>query len=153
VIDTSGDLLVLRRSPSPRAYHFAPLATLHGRFDQPVGIPQVDDAPLWATFHFKRHAAGQIISLLTKPPTLGIEVHTRGAEPQTFRFLPGLAEEQGFLLSPLVADRSAYVALTSGHSPLNVTALKIFVADGAVETYFEEDFTIDVQKLDIRAGR
>jgi hypothetical protein len=158
VIDTTGDMLVLRRSPVPRTYRFTPLLTRRANFDEPIAIPAATDAPLWAKIHFNRRAAGRVVSLLYKPLTLGIEVHTRGnAEPQTYRLLPTLADEQGFLLSPLVADRSAYAALASRPSSgepaaLNVTAMKVIVADGSVETFFEDDFEIDLQKLEIGSG-
>jgi hypothetical protein len=154
VVDTSGDMLVLRRSPSPRTYRFTPLLTRRAKFEEPIDLPPAAGAPLWAKLHFKRRPAGRILSLLYKPPTLGIEVHTRGtAEPQTYRLLPMLADEQGFLLSPLIADRGAYAALASGEAaPLDVTSVRVIVADGSVETFFDDGFELEFQKLEIGKG-
>jgi hypothetical protein len=147
-------MLVLRRSPSPRTYRFTPLLTRRAKFEEPIDLPPAAGAPLWAKLHFKRRPAGRILSLLYKPPTLGIEVHTRGtAEPQTYRLLPMLADEQGFLLSPLIADRGAYAALASGEAaPLDVTSVRVIVADGSVETFFDDGFELEFQKLEIGKG-
>jgi hypothetical protein len=159
VVDATGGMLVLRRSPAPRTYRFTPLTTLRASFDKPFAIP-TSAAPelIWAKFRFKTRTAGRVVAMLYKPPTLGIEVHTRGTEPESYRLLPSLANEQGFLLSPLISHRRTYAALATNPSSMEVarhavTAVKVFVADDSPEMYFDDDFEIELTKLDISPER
>ena len=155
VADASGGMLVLRRSPAPRAYRFEPLATLAGRFDVPVAIPEPAGAPIWARLRFKRRAAGRVLAMLYKAPTLHVEIGTRGGggELKQYRLLPTLAEAHGFLLSPLIADRHAYARLASETwatdlAPAAVTTMTVYVADGSQETSFDPDFEVELQRLE-----
>jgi hypothetical protein len=159
VIDSSGGMLVLRRSDAPRAYRFQSLTTRHARFDELTDISAATaDGLVWVNFHFRRRLGGKVLSMLYKPPTLGIEVHTRGTEPQSYRLLPSLAEEPGFLLSPLIPDRQSFAGLASGKrssllEPQQVTAVKVFVADAEADTYFDEGIEIELKRLEIQASR
>lgn len=153
VADASGAMLVLRRSASPRSYHFTPLATRVARFDEPVPIPELDGGPIWARVRFKRRVAGRVLSMLYKPPMLGIEVQTRDGAAAAYRLLPTLAEEHGFLLSPLIADRAAYAALASKSwktdlAPAAVTAMTVYIAHGSQEATFDPEFEIELQRLE-----
>jgi hypothetical protein len=159
VVDASGGMLVLRRSATPRTYRFTPVARSRTRFDELTQVPSAGRDPLWVNFHFKRRLAGKVLSILYKPPTLGIEVHTRGTEPRSYRLLPSLAEEQGFLLSPLIPDRQSYAALASDGTSASallrqqVTALKVFVADASPELYFDDEIEIELNRLEIEPRR
>lgn len=152
VADDSGAMLVLRRSAALRSYHFTPLLARAAKFDEPVPIPDPADAPIWARFRFKRRLAGRVASVLYKPPMLGIEVHTRDAPATGYRLLPTLAEEHGFLLSPLIRDKAAYARLASPTwaadlAPAAVTSITVFV-DGLNAGAFEPEFELELQRLE-----
>jgi hypothetical protein len=153
VVDTSGAFLVLRRASSPREFRLAPGSTRTARFEEPIAIPQVSGAPLWAHVRFKHRAGGKILTMLYKPPTLGIEVHLRDGSASSYRLLPSLAEEHGFLLSPLIGDRQAYAKLAgkSWESDLagaQVTSITLFVADGSQDMNFEPQFELQLDRLE-----
>jgi hypothetical protein len=153
VIDTSGAMLVLGRAASPRAYHFDPLPSRPGRFDEPIPVPDSGAAPVWAHVRFRPRVAGRLLSALYKPPTLVIAVHTRDGIDNQYRLLPTLADQQGFLLSPLIKDRAAYSRLASRSwssdlSSARVDAMTITVEDGSQDASFDPDFTVEFQRLE-----
>ncbi|HWE01535.1 MAG TPA: hypothetical protein VG326_03930 [Tepidisphaeraceae bacterium] len=162
VTDTSGEFLVLRRSDRPRPYRLSPVQTLAGRFDEPLSLPDTSPAPLWACFHFTKRLAGRAISAIYKPPTMLITVHTRDGSDDASRLIPGLADA-GFLLSPLMKDRSpgktkrrnrlcfAQLASKSWREDLGanfVENVTISLADGSIDTYFEPMFSVEIDRLE-----
>jgi hypothetical protein len=154
VADTSGAMLVLHRSATPRTHRFTPLLERTARFDEPVEIPAPTDAPIWVHVRFKKRLPGRLMATLYKPATVGIGVHTRHGEPQSYQLLPSLAAEQGFLLSPLISDRAAYAKLSSAGwqkelSANVVTSVKFFVAAGSQEMSFEPEFGVELSRLEI----
>ncbi len=153
VIDTSGRLLVLRRSASPRTYRFTPAFHTTGRLGEPVVIPSEVKGPLWARITFKKRTLGKVLSMLYKPPMLSIEVHVRSGYSDSYRLLPTMSEEQGFLLSPLVINNMTYsrLVLPSWEKDLDdgrVTSFTVSVTDGPQEASYDSQFEVDLQRLD-----
>ena len=156
IADYSGAFLILRRARVPREYRLTPVTTLTAHFDEFIDLPPLAGGPYWARFHLTRRTGGRIISAVYKPPLVGITVRTTimpsGTEQLPFRFLPSLAEE-GFLLSPLVADRAAFAKLASPGwqkelAPNHVESLKIVMGEGSYEPWFERDFRIELLRLE-----
>ncbi len=155
VIDASGAMLVLARAAAPRPYHFERLPPLAARFDEPIPVPDAQAAPIWVHVRFRPRIAGRLLSALYKPPTLGIVVHTRDGVDHGYRLLPTLADQQGFLLSPLIEERSAYARLAArswSHdlSAARVDAMTISVDDGSQDASFHPDFTVEFQRLEFQ---
>jgi hypothetical protein len=154
VVDSSGAMLVLHRSPSPGSYRFTPLLKRTIRFEEKVEIPAPTDAPIWAHVRFKKRLPGRLTAMLYKPATVGVEVHTRAGEPTSYQLLPSLAAEQGFLLSPLITDRGVYARLASPNwtetlAPQAVTSVAIFVAAGSRESTFEPEIELELMRLEL----
>jgi hypothetical protein len=155
VADASGAMLVLRRRPIRRGYRLAPLSSRSTAFDQDISIPAVTDAPIWANVHIKHRALGRVLGALYKPAMVGIEVRTADGQTHGYRLLPSLADEQGFLLSPLIEDRGAFAKLASGgwSSSLArqaVMSLKVFVVDDSADKWFEPQVDIELKRLEIQ---
>lgn len=155
VVDTSGAMLVLSRAATPRPYRFTPLPSQAARFDEPIPVPDADSAPIWAHVRFGPRVAGRVLSALYKPPTLGIAVHTLDGVETKYRLLPTLADQQGFLLSPLIKDRWAYARLASRSSShdlasARVDAMTIWVDDGSQDASFDPDFTVEFQQVEFQ---
>ncbi len=126
------------------------------RFEEFVEIPDADKGLIWAKFHLKAKSGGRLLAAVYKPPILGILVRARqpaaDGQPAPYRFLPSLAAE-GFLLSPLVKDRASFARLASTSwqtelTPDFVDAIKIVIGEGSFETYFEPEFTIELERLE-----
>jgi hypothetical protein len=59
---------------------------------------------------------GRIVSALFKPPTMFITVTTSSGAHREFRLIPAMARA-GFLLSPLIEDRTSFAVLATAQSP------------------------------------
>jgi len=103
--------LVLKRTPAPRAYRLTALKEITFRLGEPVAIPQIADGPIWARLEVNRTLLGDIATTLYKPPILSLKVNVAGGEAR-FWLSPGMARD-GFLLSPVVPDSTAFAALAS----------------------------------------
>jgi hypothetical protein len=84
---------------------------------------------------------------------LGIDVRTRSGFSQSYRLLPTMAQEQGFLLSPLIINNLVYsrFALPSWETDLadgTVSSFAIGVVDGSQSATFEPDFEVNLRRLD-----
>jgi hypothetical protein len=154
VIDASGAMLVLARTATPRPYHFDPLPSQPAHFGEPIPVPDAEAAPIWAHVRFRPRIAGKLLSALYKPPTLVIAVHTRDGV-EKYRLLPTLADQQGFLLSPLIKDRAGFARLASRSwsrdlLSARVDAMTITVDDGSQDASFDPDFTVEFQRLEFQ---
>lgn len=75
----------------------------------PVGTAK---KPIWAKIDIQPTWLGRIASLVYKPPLLTLATTYDDGSTRLYRFIPGMASE-GFLLSPTVADSTAFVTLHS----------------------------------------
>ena len=152
VIDTTGSMLVLRRAATPRQFSFIPITARPAKFGEAIDLREFSGEPIWAHVHFKRKLAGKVMAMLYKPATLGITVRTRAGAEESYRLLPSLAEEQGFLLSPLLDDRMAYAQLATGRTTQanEVSDMTLFVADESPDVSFELEFTVELSRLEFK---
>ena len=110
-IDASQSLLLLTRAPTPRDYHFVPIEQRSVLLTQWIDVPPSTD-PIWASIDIHSTLTGKIIELLYKPTPLTMQLKLRNGLRGEFRLLPA-ATSGGFLLSPVVNDRTSFALLNS----------------------------------------
>jgi hypothetical protein len=123
---SSGEFLVLTKSPVPRDCKFAPISRLTTTFGKTIKVPSASQGPIWVRIVIKPTTRGKILSTLYKIPELYLTVSTREIKSRTYRLIAGQAEA-GFLLSPAVDDDASFAALAM-HQPQtqkDVTTLMI----------------------------
>lgn len=151
--DASGPFLLLRRADAPRPFRLTPLMDRAGRFDSPIALPA--GGPVWARIDVRPTLAGRLRSILYQVPPLLLRVQTRDGAAYEHRFLPGMARA-GFLLSPRIADRRAFVSLASGNGnrDLEGAAVLRFTITGILgpqktRRFYRPDFTVRLFRLEI----
>ena len=110
--------LWLRRSPSPRAYRLDAVESRTMGFEEIVTLPSLDEGPLWAEIEVSRSALGVAATAALKDPIVRIVVVTCDRKETVYR-LPAGMSRAGFLLSPLIDDRTwfAHLAATPWNDP------------------------------------
>ena len=123
------DFVLLKKSATPMEYRLVPLKDSVIRFAEPVAVPTATNGPVWAELEINKTPLGSFVAALYKPPTLVLAVSLRDGRRLYFRLVPGMARG-GFLLSPLINDNAAFVALAThdGHSltEAEVTSMTVF---------------------------
>jgi hypothetical protein len=107
----SGRYAVLDHGGDSGAVHFGPEVTRIVRTGTTIDLGTMR-RPVWAKIDIQPTLLGRIASLLYKLPLLTLKTHYEDGSSRLYRFIPGMASE-GFLLSPTVADSTAFVALHS----------------------------------------
>jgi hypothetical protein len=154
VVDDSQSMLVLRRAENPRNVRATLLFNRVVHFDDVVQIPDVHGGSvIWAHVRLRRTLAGKVLAAAYKPATVSIRVVTQDGEPYVYRLLPQLADEQGFLLSPLIRDRSTYARLARSVPAESdpVTLVRLDVIDGSRAVSFENRYEIELERLDFES--
>jgi hypothetical protein len=106
-----GDTALLRRLPGPAPALLAarPAVSAHS-LGEVIPIHQAGDAPLWAEIDVQPTWLGRAMGAAFKPPPLRMAVHLVNGKTIAFRYVSGMAQA-GFLVAPLVADASEFMAL------------------------------------------
>jgi hypothetical protein len=151
IADTTKSFLLLKRSATARQYHLTPLENLPIEFDEPLTLLAASNAPIWAELEINKSALGEAASVLYKPPVLTLNVSLRGGQKFYYHLIPGMARS-GFLLSPLIQDTKAFVALASAggwSTNLDVAAITISVASKSHSTtFYQSPMRLRLYRLD-----
>ena len=107
----TGQFIILKHVARPRTCHLTPLADIPVRFGEPVTVA-ANPGLVWAEWDIDRTLWGSIVTILYKPPALQLSVSLQDGRQLSFQLVPGMARS-GFLLSPLIRDKSAYRLLNS----------------------------------------
>ncbi len=134
---TNGPFLLLARSPTPRKYQKTLLTEAPISFGQTVVLSAFNDGPVWAEIEIDKSLLGTAISTLYKPPHLLLTVSIRDGREGSFRLIPGMARG-GFLLSPLIHDRSSFVQLASRDGSSALANLRVDSVAISAATKFGE---------------
>jgi hypothetical protein len=67
---------------------------------------------------------GNIVSVFYKPTILRMMVSMRGGQNLYFRLVPGMARG-GFILSPVIGDKSSFISLASTDGWRNLSGLEV----------------------------
>lgn len=111
VAEVAKTFLVLTNNPNPRTASLGFLTTVKAQLDQPIEVPAVKDEPIWMVLDIRPTIFGRVLAFLIKPPALYIDVRTRDGVEREYRLIPRVAGA-GFLLSPVIANRDDFLALT-----------------------------------------
>jgi hypothetical protein len=122
--DTNGPFVLLKRCPVPREYHLTPFKDLAVHFDEPVMLPNTTNGPLWAEMEINKTILGSVVSTFYKPPILTLAVSLRDGRQLRSRMVPGMARG-GFLLSPLICNKTTFVSLASADGWSNLMGLEV----------------------------
>ena len=122
--NTNGTFLLLKHVDSPREYHLTPLIETTVNFGETIRLPDVTNAPLWAEMEINKSVFGNIVSVFYKPTILRMMVSMRGGQNLYFRLVPGMARG-GFLLSPVIGDKSSFISLASTDGWRNLSGLEV----------------------------
>jgi hypothetical protein len=143
--------LILKRSTTPRSYQLTPLKERSVHFDESLTLPAASDAPIWVEMEIKKSLLGAVASTLYKPPALMLKVSLSGGQKFYYHLIPGMARS-GFLLSPLIQDTKAFVALASSggwNTNLDVTSVAISFATPSHSTpFYQSPMHLRLYRLD-----
>jgi hypothetical protein len=108
--------------------------------------------PIWAKIDIQPTWLGRIASFVYKLPLLTLDVGYDNGSSRQYRFVPGMASE-GFLLSPTVADSTAFVALHSREQQSllagnYVTHIDVF-GDAGTRWFWRAEYRLTLQDVDI----
>ena len=151
--DTNGTYLLLKRTAIPREYHLTPLTETTIHFGETFTLPSVTNTVLWAEMDINKSMLGTVAEALYKPAIVRLMVSLRDGRQIYFRLVPGEARG-GFILSPLVGDKSSFVSLASTDgwsklSGLEVTAITISAATKSGSTLcYESPVKLSLYRLD-----
>ena len=122
----NGQFIVLKHAPQPRTFLLTLVTNRLVVFGQTVAIP-TNQGAIWATMEIEPTIRGKLASIVYKPAQLCLAVELKGGERRYFKFVPGMARE-GFLLSPLVQDKTSFISLAATGDAQNETGLQIISA-------------------------
>lgn len=106
--DASGTFLLFKHRQVPREVNLTPVSRIDVPFNQPIPLPGIEQGPIWAKIDVRPRFTHRLSSLLYKPPALFVRVTFRNGSERDFRIWTSIAAE-GFLLSPLIDNRFAFV--------------------------------------------
>jgi hypothetical protein len=104
---------ILTRRVHSAAPKLVRLARIDGRLAKRVTLPAQGRDLIFARLAIDLTLKGRLETLLYKPPPLRIRVGLDDGRTKSYRLIRGMADSE-FLLSPLVADTTAFVSLLEG---------------------------------------
>jgi hypothetical protein len=158
IADTNGTFLLLKRRDTPREFHLAPLNETTIHFGENILLPATTNTVLWAEMEINKSALGNLIATFYRPPILRLMVSLRDGRQLYFRLVPGMARG-GFLLSPLIGDKAAFVSLASADgrrdlSGLEITSMTISAATKSGSTIcYQSPVKLRLYRLEISPGK
>lgn len=143
--------LVLERASHERSYQMTPLGSLDGQLGKTIAVPPASEGPLWVRIDLKPTLLGRLADVLYKRPQVYVDVVLTDGQKVRYRLVPAMARG-GFLLSPIVVDRNAFVSLASGQwrkdlAHWTVSTITV-VTDPSWYSAYAADVDISVSRLD-----
>lgn len=89
---------------------------------EPFAVPSPESGVVWAEIHLDETLIGKAMSLAFRPQAMTVKVTTADGLLRAFRLVPELARG-GFVLSPLVLDRMAFITLWTSPRSLELREL------------------------------
>jgi hypothetical protein len=108
--DASKSFLLLRRRAQGSEPRLTPVSETTGWMNEPIAVPALAGAPLWAEIEVDLTAVGAAYAAAYRAPLLEMTIALPDSAIR-YRFVPAIARA-GFLLSPMIADRMSFAALT-----------------------------------------
>ena len=116
IVDVAHGYAVFERRAVPREVALTTLRETALAWSQPLDLAGVNDGPLWIEIDIKPSFAGRFLSLLTKPPQVGLTVNRADGVSAFYRLIPGMASE-GFFLSPFIERSEQLLTLSQTDVP------------------------------------
>jgi len=107
---SAGQFCLLKKRHVPGTYELRPLSTVRAQWGKSVPVPSCLNGPIWCTIKVRPTFTGRVMESLYKSPPARIHVSHRNGIQNTYRFIPGMAEE-GFLLSPVIESKESFCRL------------------------------------------
>jgi hypothetical protein len=104
--------LLLERRATPRAWRLVPIGGADALTDRPIAVPPADGGPIWARIEVAESPAERLTTALFAAPYQYVDVVYVTNAVWRARLVPAIARD-GFLLSPVVANVPAFVALST----------------------------------------
>jgi len=145
---TAGDYLLLRkRGDSALPLALRPLNTGTHRFSQSVAVP-AEGRAVFVKITINPTISGRIASLLYKSSQLQLEVRLANESEKTFRLIGAMAST-GFVLSPVVSERSDFEALfVKGEAPPDRTVKSFTIRPINGTGFWEDEYAVEFSALD-----
>ena len=113
------DYRLLRRTPSylmfeeerRSGYRLKHVRSVRARLGDPIAVPITSSRPIWASIDVRRTMLGRLEELAFKPGSLVLGARLADGRVIRRRLVPAVARV-GFLLSPYLAGREAFAAMT-----------------------------------------
>jgi hypothetical protein len=123
--------LVLRRRATPQRIDTRPMEATIGKLNEPIAVPQSSGSAVSARVRVGRTWFGTIKSILFRPAPVFVVVDTADGLRRKFRLVPSMAAA-GFVVSPLVLDRLAFLHLGAADGATSATVTDLFELDRVV---------------------
>jgi hypothetical protein len=120
----AGSHLLLERAQGLRVVEWGEPTAREVRFGERLELPRGRDRMVWLRLDLVRKNLGDVVSAAARGPIVFISVELAAGEERWYRLVPGAARA-GFLLSPLVSDNQAFVALHDGSWPRGLAANRV----------------------------
>lgn len=149
--DASTSALLLERYKGTRQQSRVVLQEKTSKLGDWIEVPQSNE-PIWVSLNLKPTFAGGIAKAIYRPPMVSIIVKTADGAMTQGRLIPSIARE-GFLLSPLVLDRTSLAVLWSDQwrdllSKSVVTQFRVVVNESDTSSYaYDSEFAVKFQEL------
>jgi hypothetical protein len=114
-----------------------------------VLLPGTKDA-VFAQIDVEPSLLGKLMTILYKPPALGIFVSLADGRIKSYRFIPGMGSA-GFILSPLVEDTNGFLMLTANREYLAnniVRSFRISSVDGE-SLFWKKRYSVTLKTLEL----
>ncbi|MBR8829590.1 MAG: hypothetical protein N5P05_001461 [Chroococcopsis gigantea SAG 12.99] len=151
ITDGRNKFLVLKRTPSPRAYALLPIKEQTVKMGEWIELPNSDSDPLWMRVNIAPTTMGKLTASLLKLPPLFIEVQNRDDVVEKYRVLPDIMGA-GQLLSPLIKDTGDFLFLASPRwkEVLKYSRIKkMRLVTGKEDAFaYEKSYSLSLSRLD-----
>lgn len=151
-----GDHLLLRRRVVPIVMTRVPLATLIGRFDHDLALPDAGDGLLWCSFGVVPTTRSRLVALFARPPRLTVHLIAASGE-DVVHVIPVAMGQEGFILSPAIDTTDQLEAIVRGRDARALPSRRIVRiragAEGLLTHPFGDTFTLRVERLLFTEGK
>ena len=110
--DIEGRYLVLKRNWQTRPYSIKPLVEATVSLGEWFELPEDQSWPLWAKIDLSPNLFGKLTSTALKLPSMYMEIETFDGRQNKYRLITDIMS-QGFLISPVLANRWDFLALAN----------------------------------------
>ncbi len=152
ITNIEGRYLILQRNSQPRQYQFEPITeqvTLG--FNEWFDVPKTQEL-IWGKIELHPNLLGKLATAALRLPVLYLEVETADGIQTKYRTIGDVMNE-GFLLSPILANRWDFLDLASSDWQSRLAGKEVvkfrIIADGLNSSLYPPEYQFSLSKLQL----